>query len=259
MNEAHQTIRRRTATSHVAILSCVAGLLMLKGCGGLEDALTMGIRGSGDETLTIAPPENGSTGDPAGNSATEQANPEGAADSANGPGTESRVEAGLPPASSEASEQPNHNDPASATNEQTEMSALALINGFRSAGATCGDDVMPAVDPLRVSQLLVIAAENHSDDMFTNGFFDHIGSDGTSPSERIEQTGYRWRTTGENIAAGYPDLDAVMQAWMDSPGHCRNIMSANFHEVGVGLVLGDNNSRYDSYWTMTLASPLQDD
>jgi uncharacterized protein YkwD len=39
--------------------------------------------------------------------------------------------------------------------------------------------------------------------------------------------------TNENIAAGQPDVDAVMDAWMNSTGHRDNILNSNYTKVGL--------------------------
>ena len=58
---------------------------------------------------------------------------------------------------------------------------------------------------------------------------------------------------GENIAAGYPTIDAVMTGWMASDGHCANLMNPNFNQVGLVCVPGTAADTYNTYWTMDLA------
>ena len=59
---------------------------------------------------------------------------------------------------------------------------------------------------------------------------------------------------GENIAAGYPDEGSVMTAWLDSPGHCSNIMDSAFTEMGAGF--GENpGSTFGIYWTQNFGRP----
>ena len=91
------------------------------------------------------------------------------------------------------------------------------------------------------------AARVHSKDMFDRGFFDHDNPDGESPWDRIARAQYDANPTGENIAAGYPDAAAVMTGWMDSPGHCNNIMAEGSNELGVGYYEG-------AYWTQTFGN-----
>ncbi|MDQ7029268.1 MAG: CAP domain-containing protein, partial [Ardenticatenia bacterium] len=64
--------------------------------------------------------------------------------------------------------------------------------------------------PLTLSAQLTEAAQRHTDDMAYNDFSSHTGSDGSSPWDRIRDTGYEFILAGENIAAGYPTAQAVV-------------------------------------------------
>jgi uncharacterized protein YkwD len=136
--------------------------------------------------------------------------------------------------------------------EQQEM--LQLINAARAEARHCGADRYEAADPLTWDCKLQQAARNHSEDMATTNFFSHTGSDGLKASSRIEAQGYEWKFWGENIAAGYGSLPAALAAWLDSPGHCANLMSAKFTQVGVDSAT-DNRSDYGIYWTQVFARP----
>ena len=59
--------------------------------------------------------------------------------------------------------------------------------------------------------------------------------------------------SGENIAAGYSTVLSVMEGWLKSPGHCANIMSPYFREIGAAKAV-NLNSTYHTYWTLDLAS-----
>lgn len=94
------------------------------------------------------------------------------------------------------------------------------------------------------------AARNHSADMAANNYFDHDSQNGTSFSTRITNAGYTWVSAGENIAAGQRTPRAVMTAWMASKGHCQNILSGSFADLGVGIASGGG---YGIYWTQDFA------
>jgi uncharacterized protein YkwD len=83
---------------------------------------------------------------------------------------------------------------------------------------------------------LAVAAQDHARDMVDNDYFDHRSLDGRSFSERAEEAGYDAFPSGENIARGQQDAEAVMDSWMSSPGHRANILSSGSNEIGVGLV-----------------------
>jgi len=121
---------------------------------------------------------------------------------------------------------------------------LMLVNKLRANGCDCGSSTMPPVDAVAWNDQLQKAAQAHSDDMFANNHFDHKGTNGSNPGDRIKNAGYNWSTYGENIANGYPDPEAVFNGWKNSPGHCKNMMSSKFKDLGV--------AQNGSYWTMIL-------
>jgi uncharacterized protein YkwD len=127
--------------------------------------------------------------------------------------------------------------PAAPGHAQTaEARVLELVNAARAEGRRCGRRRFEPARPLALSALLTRAAAAHAADMAANGFMGHEGSDGSTAGERVNRAGYRWRSVGENVAAGQPDADAVVESWLDSPGHCANIMSPQFTEMGVAFV-----------------------
>ena len=133
-------------------------------------------------------------------------------------------------------------------------SALARVNQMRAAGATCGSRGTFAPAPaLGWSDLLTQAADVHSRDMQANNFFSHTGSNGSNAGARITAAGYAWSGYGENIAAGYATVNAVVDGWMASEGHCVNIMTASFEQFGLSCVSGTSSNAYGNYWTMDLA------
>ncbi|MGW6734290.1 CAP domain-containing protein [Streptomyces sp. NPDC055013] len=80
-------------------------------------------------------------------------------------------------------------------------------------------------------------AQDFSADMANRGFFDHTDPDGASPWDRAAKAGIT-DLGGENIARGQSDAAAVMEAWMNSPGHKANILNCDFKTLGVGVQLG---------------------
>jgi uncharacterized protein YkwD len=137
-------------------------------------------------------------------------------------------------------------------NFQADM--LRQINAARAAGRSCGATAFAPTTPLAWNNRLFAAAEGHSRDMATNNYFSHTSLDGRSASRRVTDAGYVWRATGENIAAGQRDVTTVMNGWLASDGHCRNIMNPSYQDVAVACVQ-QTGSAYGRYWTMTLAKP----
>lgn len=134
---------------------------------------------------------------------------------------------------------------------------LQQIQEARAGARTCGTVTMPAVGGLTWNDRLFSAAARHSDDMARHNYFSHTGRDGRSPGERVSAEGYSWRIAGENIAAGQASVNAVMAAWLASPGHCENLMRREYTEVAVACVVAPSGSTYSRYWTMKLAQPVR--
>ena len=126
---------------------------------------------------------------------------------------------------------------------------VQLVNDVRKRGCQCGDTYYPSAPPIKWSNKLEQAALVHSNDMNLNNYFSHTANDGSKASERIDAAGYQWRAYGENIAYGYSTERDVVDGWVRSPGHCKNIMNRFFKEMGV--------ARVGTYWTQVLALQLR--
>ncbi|WP_036131427.1 CAP domain-containing protein [Marinobacter nitratireducens] len=138
--------------------------------------------------------------------------------------------------------------------EEYQAAMLEYVNAARSRGRYCGTEYYQAAPEIRYNCPIKGAALKHSRDMATNNFFSHIGSDGLRVGDRITETGYQWSVAGENIAAGYDKVSTVMKGWLNSPGHCKNIMDPRFSEFAVERV-NASSADYDNYWTQVFAKP----
>ena len=153
----------------------------------------------------------------------------GAGGSMSGP----EVPSAAPPATS--------GTPAIATSDSPSSTFAGMLNGVRAnngAGSVSYDARLGA------------AARRHANDMAANNFFSHTGSDGSSGGDRITDAGYNWRTWGENIARGQPSESAVLDAWVNSPGHQRNNVNPRFED----FALAKANSNRGPYWVLVLAT-----
>ena len=119
---------------------------------------------------------------------------------------------------------------------------LKLVNDLRTKGCNCGSTYMPPAGKLSWNEELERAATAHSVDMEKNNYFSHTGLDGSSFADRIKGTNYTGTPGGENIAYGYSTEEAVFNAWLNSEGHCKNMMNAGFSDIAVG--------KSGTYWTM---------
>jgi len=108
--------------------------------------------------------------------------------------------------------------------------------------------------PLTVNAVLTSAAQAHSADMAKRNFFDHNNPDGKTPFARMTAAGYRYSMAAENIAAGYLAPRAVVDGWMNSEGHRKNILNCGLTEIGVGYAAG---GAHGTYWTQDFGTPLR--
>jgi uncharacterized protein YkwD len=134
-----------------------------------------------------------------------------------------------------------------------EEEVLILVNEARAQGASCGGQSFGSTGPLTMNPALRCAARVHSKDMAERNYFDHNNPDGEDPFVRMERAGYSFFTAGENIAAGQMTPEMVMQSWMDSPGHCSNIMNPDFADLGVGAFSG-TGAQFSIYWTQAFGA-----
>ena len=87
--------------------------------------------------------------------------------------------------------------------------------------------------PLKASDRLTTAAQRHAKDMAAKNYFSHTSLDGRQWDQRIRAAGYA-KPAGENIAHGFTAPAEVVQGWMNSPGHKRNILDCKFNKIGIG-------------------------
>lgn len=92
--------------------------------------------------------------------------------------------------------------------------------------------------PVGFHSLLNVAAKRHADDMFTNEFFEHEGSDGSTPNNRVTDAGYTTSCHcnykfGEILADGATDPAHAIQLWLDSPPHREIMLDPLYVHVGI--------------------------
>ncbi|WP_051207006.1 CAP domain-containing protein [Saccharospirillum impatiens] len=134
----------------------------------------------------------------------------------------------------------------------TEQAWLEQINQARSSARYCGRVLQGAAAALSYQCSLSVTAQRHSDDMARHGILSHLSSDGQDAYDRLQQQGYEARALGENLAMTLATDARVVQQWLASPGHCRNLMDDDFTSAGIGQAVAENG---DVYWTLNLATP----
>ncbi len=146
-----------------------------------------------------------------------------------------------------------------------ENEVLRLTNLRRAAGANCDTEgVFAPAPPLTFDGLLRCAARNQSRNLGRLDFFAHTDPNGDDVSDRVDNTGYVWQAVGENIAAGQMTPADVVDGWIDSDGHCANLMEPLFTELGVGYyydaedtyAYGPGYAPYYRYWTQVFGNKM---
>ncbi len=124
---------------------------------------------------------------------------------------------------------------------------LARVNAHRKKAG---------LKALRLNSVLAKAAQGHAEDMLARGYFAHESPSGTTVRERSRKAGYDWAAIGENIAFGQTTVEEVVETWMDSPGHRKNILSPNYTEMGIGLAMGKGpDGKHQILWAQNLGAP----
>ncbi|WP_165953410.1 CAP domain-containing protein [Deinococcus sp. S9] len=147
------------------------------------------------------------------------------------------------------------------TFDAPEVQALAAINAARAQGITCTTaqgtkTASPPAPALSLEGHLQRAAEWHAQDMHTRGYIAHEAPSpaphGIEPIDRVMNAGYRPERgleNGENLATGYSDPVAVVQAWLESThGHCETLANATYVDIGIAKV--------GEAWALEAATPL---
>jgi uncharacterized protein YkwD len=137
-----------------------------------------------------------------------------------------------------------------------EAELLQRVNARRATGASCGSrGSFAATAPLSWNAALAQAAGAHSLDMAALSYFSHTSADGRTLADRVRAAGYGGHLLAENIAAGYPSVQAVVDGWMASDAHCANILNPGLRDIGVACAAAGATDRYANYWTMDLGAP----
>jgi len=130
--------------------------------------------------------------------------------------------------------------------QNTELTPEAANIGLVRAAVLCLINRKRAEDsesPLVASPELEHAAESHCEELIADDYFAHVSPSGETPVDRIRNTGYIpgpsvGYVIGENLAWGTYQLStpqAIVSAWVASPGHLANILEAQYRETGIAI------------------------
>jgi uncharacterized protein YkwD len=138
--------------------------------------------------------------------------------------------------------------------------ALRRVNEARARGAMChAAGAVESAAPLTWSTNLAAVAAAQAQDMAALNHMGHRDRQDRGLAERLKAMGYRYSAAAENVAVGYPSVDAVVDAWIDSAAHCDNLMNTKVREIGLACVDGrgeggTGGATEDRYWTLVLGA-----
>jgi uncharacterized protein YkwD len=115
------------------------------------------------------------------------------------------------------------------SNEIDEATVLALMNQYRAE---------QGLQPLRIEPRLAQAAQDRVKHMEDLGYWSHSAPDGMSPFVWLVARDYAYSSAAENLAAGFETAHVLVDSWMESPGHRRNILTPEFADVGIAIIEG---------------------
>jgi uncharacterized protein YkwD len=129
--------------------------------------------------------------------------------------------------------------------QQRMPQASKLINAYRQNNG---------LGAVREDPRLMQAAAQHAQDLAATSSVSHYGSDGSDPASRARRAGYSFSNIGENVSAGRASLTEVIQAWIDSSPHRRNLELQPASHFGLAHSFSPE-SHYRHYWVLVLGEP----
>lgn len=157
-----------------------------------------------------------------------------------------------------------------AGNITMEMKILELINANRIKGGSCGGAKFSSTHKLTLNAFLTCSARAHAKDMWVRKFYDnpdshkskygtaHTNPSGVTSAMRMMQSSYKPSYTMEDIGYGHRTPEGMVNGgqqgpgWMQSPSHCKAVLSPNVYDVGVGFYQEGNST---PMWVVDFAAP----
>jgi len=124
---------------------------------------------------------------------------------------------------------------------------ITLINAARAQTQYCGRAKIVASGPLVSNCALVSAAHDHAKTLASKNRLSHRGAGNSKLGSRVTASGYQWSAVGENIAKGQATTEDLLDDWLASRKHCKNLLRRDYQEIGVAQV--------GSYWVAVFATP----
>src|SRR3972149_8112399 len=140
-----------------------------------------------------------------------------------------------------------------------EESPQAFLTGEGGIKSTNIQREKNGLTTLSTNSLLNQSTQRKVKDMFSEQYFEHISPQGLDVSDLAENAGYKFILIGENLALGnFLNDEALVQAWMDSPGHRENILNSGYKEIGVAVLKGTYQGKTTWIAVQHFGKPLSD-
>ncbi|MEO7114309.1 MAG: CAP domain-containing protein [Caldimonas sp.] len=135
--------------------------------------------------------------------------------------------------------------------------AARRLNDIRHHGVACPSGATATPVTVAWNDRLASAAQVQAREMARLERMSHRDSQNRDLGERLRAVGYRFGTAVENVAVGFASIDDVVDAWLESDGHCENVMNAAVREFGLACIDTDSTGAPEErrYWALVLASP----
>lgn len=134
---------------------------------------------------------------------------------------------------------------------QSSVTPSAIIQLSNQARKTQG------LASLKNNTALTKAAQAKAKDMISNDYFAHISPKRVTPWYWFSQAGYRYTSAGENLAIDYVNSEDVIQAWLDSPSHRKNLLNSKYQDIGVAVATGEINGTTSVIVVQMFGSPTK--
>lgn len=110
---------------------------------------------------------------------------------------------------------------------------------------------------LRRHPTLDSIAQRYAEDMLVRGFYGHLSPEGQDVGDRANTGHYAYCKVGENVASGQASVEKVMDGWVESPEHYKNLADRDFQEIGIGFAGGpSSDGGYRLLWVQVFGQPL---
>lgn len=134
------------------------------------------------------------------------------------------------------------------------QAALQELNDLRDEGCNCGTEKMRPASALLWDKDLAAIATDYAEQLATTNqgygahvYLSHVGTDGSTLEDRLQEQAYRAKACVENIAYFNGNFTMVLDHWLNNPQSCKNLLNKNMTAVGL--------AQKDNYWVIILALP----